>query len=116
MAPVIHQVMLADLNCLAELWEISSDTLGLDINEEGNLVPLLIGANDNATSVAEMSAVAGRDYPDSSVMDIVVQIHRTATAGNRIAVSTLDQLISPQMEVCQSRWWRFTDDYVEQMH
>jgi len=115
MDAVIHQVMLVDLNCLAELWEISSTALGLDISDEGDLVPKLIGAHDNMASVAEMSAVAERDYPYNNVLDIVVQIHKTSV-GNMIGVSTLDQLASPQAQACKSRWWRFTDEYVEQMN
>lgn len=115
MDAVIHQVMLVDLNCLADLWEISSTSLGLDITDDGNLVPKLIGANDNSASVAELSAVAERDYPDSNELDIVVQIHRTYT-GNMIEVSTLDQLASPLAQVCKSHWWRFTDSYVDRMH
>lgn len=115
MDAVIHQVMLIDLNCLAELWEISNTTLGLDINEEGHLIPKLIGVDDNSASVAEITAVAERDYPDSNELDIVVQIHKT-TVGNMIGVSTLDQLASPQAQAVKSRWYRFTDTYVEQMH
>lgn len=115
MEPVIHQVMLIDLNCLAELWEVSSSTLGLDINEKGHLVPKLIDANDNKTSVAEMSVMAKKEFPYSDELDIVVQICKT-DAGNMIAVATLDQVASPEPKAYQFRWWRFTDDYVEKMH
>lgn len=113
--PVIHQVMLVDLNCLAELWEISSTTLGLDINEKGHLVPKLIDENDDKTSVAEMSAMAEKEFPYSHELDIVVQICKT-NQGNMIGISTLDQVATPEQKVCQFRWWRFTDSYVGQMH
>jgi hypothetical protein len=114
MDAVIHLVMLADLNCLAETWEISKTTLGLDISDDENLVPRLIGADDNVESVAEFGAVAERDYPNSNILDIVVQVHKSSI-GNLIGISTIDQLGSPQAKACKSRWWRFTDEYVEQM-
>ncbi len=115
MSAVLHQVLLADLNNLAEIWEISSDNIGLEINAEGELVPKFIDWRDGAASLSEMIDVAEQNFPGSEELDFVVLIHESAT-GNKMVISTLEHICSLQMMAVKSRWWTFTDDYRRQMN
>ncbi len=115
MEPVIHNVRLVDLNSLAELWEMPSSTLGLDINRKGELVPELIGSDDDKASVAELNAFAAKAYPYSDKLNIVIQVRKIGRI-NEIAVATLDEIDIPVAQDGHIRWWTFTDTYVEKMH
>ncbi len=115
MSTVLHQVLLADLESLAEIWEVSNKNLGLEINTRGELVPKLIDEEDAAASLFEMKQNAEEMFPDSHVLNLVVLIHETSV-GNAIVISTLDIVCSAQGREIKSHWWTFTDTYREQMH
>ncbi len=112
--PVVHQVLLADLNSLAELWEVSSDNLGLEINADGELVPRAIGGDDDLMSFSNIQGLADKYFPWRSALDLVVQVQATSE-GSSINISTTDTVFSAEGRKIKSRWWAFTDSYKEQM-
>lgn len=112
---VVHQALLADLSNLAKLWGVSEKHLGLEINAEGSLVPVIIGVSDETASVSEMIEVALETFPDSQELDWVVQVYATNTE-NRMVISTVDRALSVQERSIGSHWWTFTDDYRDDMH
>ena len=113
MSAIVHQVLLADLGDLAEILEISDDNLGLKITFDGELVPVFVGAEDDAASLSEMKEVARSYFPDSHELDLVILIHE-APGGNRLAISTLDRICLMPSAV-KSCWWTFTDTYRDRM-
>ncbi len=115
MSAILHQALLADLNSLAEIWGISSDNIGLEINAEGELVPKFIGEEDDATSLSEMKDVAEQNFPGIHELDIVVSVYE-GRDGNKMAVSTREYVCSLQCTTINAHWWTFTDDYRSKMN
>lgn len=112
---VVHQVLLADLNELAELWEISSDNLGLEINAEGDLVPKIIDEEDDPANLTLMRDLAEKGFPHNDERDLVVELQKT-TSGVKMKIATMDFICSPAGRERRSRWWSFTDSYREHMN
>lgn len=116
MGAVLHHVRLADLNSLAEIWEMPGEYLGLEINANGELSPILIDSlDDGIASLAEMRELAKKNFPRDHALNIIVSVHETST-GNKVAVSTIDHAFSALGKATDSRWWTFTDEYIDLMH
>lgn len=114
MGPVIHQVRLADLICLAELWEVSDDNLGLEINAEGELVPKIIDGSDDVANLSRIQEIVDEAFPEKDDLDLVIEVQAVG-AGSKVRISTMDYVCSPKGRARNSRWWTFTDSYKECM-
>ncbi|TSC64903.1 MAG: hypothetical protein G01um101491_112 [Parcubacteria group bacterium Gr01-1014_91] len=112
--PVIHQVRLADLICLAELWEVSSNNLGLEINAKGELVPKIIDGEDDLANLSQIQNLADEAFPENDELDLVVEVEATGD-GSKMKISTMDYVFSPKNMKRNVRWWTFTDTYRENM-
>ncbi len=115
MGTIVHQVLLADLDDLAKLLEVSDKSLGLSIVGDGELVPIFIGEEDDAASVYEMKATARECFPGSHELDLIVLIHETP-GGNDMVVSTRDMVCLAWPKTVESYWWTFTNTYLNRMH
>lgn len=111
---IVHQVLLADLNSLAELWEVSSDNLGLEINADGDLVPKIIDGEDDIASLTQIQELAEEVFPNNDELDLVVEVQAT-TDGVMVKISTMDYVCSPAGRQRRSRWCSFTDTYKDLM-
>ncbi|MDP1707077.1 MAG: hypothetical protein Q8L30_00750 [bacterium] len=115
MSTVLHQVLLADLVSLADVWEISRRSLGLEINKQKELVPRIVDDEDGGVNVYEMEQAAGENFPECHPLDFVVLVQE-GRYGNKMMISTLDQVFSTQGRAVESHWWTFTDAYLDQMN
>src|SRR3989344_3360595 len=112
---VIHQVLLADLICLADLWDVPDECLAVEIDSAGNLVPKVIDeSEEKLLSLARIADVIEEKIPGWDEMDLVLE-YRAVDDGSELEISTMDYVCSPDGKERKSRWWSFTDTYKELM-
>lgn len=118
----VHQVRLADLKGIAELWEVPDDNLGLKIKANGNLVPICIDkeGDGETASLKDMLIAARKKDPNSSELDlgldliILVYHPKSEEESPRLRIATLEETL--ELQESWTRWWTFSDDYKGKMN
>jgi len=117
---IVHRVLLVDLADLARLWETPEDNLGLEVSEDGKLVPILIDEKrkGGAASLREMLEAAKSKYPNASEFDPVVVVYQTGGENEpRVEISTVDAVLdNPRRKENEKKWWTFTNEYPNRMN
>lgn len=115
---VYHHVLFADLVSLAKDWGISEESLGLEIDVNGNLVPIDINEIDkfdeNNMSVGRLRKIAKKNLPRISELELVVVVVYSKKEGPYVCLMSVDDLLNKSRGV--GNWWTFSPNYIRSLH
>ena len=112
-----HHVLFADLVSLAKYWGISEKSLGLEIDSDGNLVPIDIDKiyefDENITSVSRLRKIAQKNLPKIPDFELVVIVIHSEEEESCVFLMSVDDVLNNGLG---GDWWTFSPNYIGNLH